>query len=78
MPLLGYVIVYKKSNENFRIESMKSVSPTPREAALEDLEKFTDYIVRIYAFTSNGNGIPSQAVALRTQEDGKLYAGLPG
>ena len=51
---------------------MKSVSPTPREAVLEDLEKFTDYIVRLYAFTSNGNGIPSQAVALRTQEDGKL------
>ena len=72
MPLLGYVIVYKKRKGNFRVESMKSVLPMPLEAAVEDLEKFTDYIIRIYAFTSNGNGIPSQAVAVRTQEDGKF------
>ena len=72
MPLLGYVIVYKKRNGNFRVESMKSVLPMPLEAVVEDLEKFTDYIIRIYAFTSNGNGIPSQAVAVQTQEDGKL------
>ena len=72
MPLLGYVIVYKKRNGNFRVESMKSVLPMPLEAVVEDLEKFTDYIIRIYAFTSNGNGIPSQAVAVRTQEDGKF------
>ena len=51
---------------------MNSVLPTPLEAVVEDLEKFTDYIIRIYAFTSNGNGIPSQAVAVQTQEDGKL------
>ena len=44
----------------------------PLEAVVDDLEKFTDYIIRIYAFTSNGNGIPSQAVAVQTQEDGKL------
>ncbi|CAH3191318.1 unnamed protein product, partial [Porites evermanni] len=69
MPLLGYVIVYKKRKENFRVESMKSVLPMPLEAAVEDLEKFTDYIIRIYAFTSNGNGIPSQAVVVQTQED---------
>ncbi|CAH3164520.1 unnamed protein product, partial [Porites evermanni] len=69
MPLLGYIIVYKKRSGNFRVESMKSVLPMPLEAVVEDLEKFTDYIIRIYAFTSNGNGIPSQAVAVRTQED---------
>ena len=50
----------------------------PLEAVVEDLEKFTDYIIRIYAFTSNGNGIPSQAVAVRTQEDGKFYAKFQG
>ena len=72
MPLLGYVIVYKKRNGKFRVESMKSVLPMPLEAVVEDLEKFTHYIIRIYAFTSNGNGIPSQAVAVQTQEDGTL------
>ena len=78
MPLLGYIILYKKSNGHFRVESMKSVLPTPLEAVVEDLEKFTDYIIRIYAFTSNGNGTPSQAVAVKTQEDGKLLAKSPG
>ena len=51
---------------------MKSVSPTPPEAVLEDLKKFTNYTIRVYAFTSNGNGVASEAVQIRTQEDGKL------
>lgn len=51
---------------------MKSVLPTPRETTLEGLEKFTDYTIRVFAFTSKGNGVPSQPVLLRTQEDGKL------
>lgn len=50
---------------------MKSVAPVPREAILEDLKKFTNYTMRVYAFTKNGNGVPSEAISLRTQEDGK-------
>ena len=51
---------------------MKSVPQTPREALLEDLQKFTEYTVRVYAFTRYGNGVASQPILLRTQEDGKL------
>lgn len=51
---------------------MKSVPPTPTEAVLEDLKVFTNYTIRVYAFTENGNGVPSEAVSLRTQEDGRL------
>lgn len=71
-PVLGYVIVYKEINEKFHVDAMKAVAPTPLEAVLEDLKKFTNYTIRVYAFTSNGNGESSEAVSLRTQEDGKL------
>lgn len=71
-PLLGYGIIYKRNNENFRREIMKSVPQTPRESELEDLQKFTEYTIRVYAFTRYGNGVASQPILLRTQEDGKL------
>ena len=70
-PLLGYVIVYKEIDKKFHVNAMKSVASVPREAILEDLKKFTNYTMRVYAFTKNGNGVPSEAISLRTQEDGK-------
>jgi len=70
-PLLGYVIVYKEIEKKFHVNAMKSVAPVPREAILEDLKKFTNYTIRVYAFTRNGNGVPSDAISLRTQEDGE-------
>ena len=51
---------------------MKSLPPNPSEAALEDLNKFTNYTIRVYAFTSSGNGVSSKAVSLSTQEDGEF------
>ena len=70
--LQGYGIVYKKINENYKERFLKAVLPTPREATLEDLEKFTNYTIRVFAFTSYGNGVSSQPVSIRTQEDGEL------
>ena len=57
---------------------MKSVAPEPREAILENLKKFTNYTIRVYAFTRNGNGVPSDAISLRTQEDGESTAVYKG
>ena len=51
---------------------MKSLPPNPSEAVLEDLNKFTNYTIRVYAFTSSGNGVSSKAVSVSTQEDGKF------
>ena len=70
--LLGYAIVYKKLTEKFKVDFMKSVVPTPREATIDGLEKFTNYTIRVFAFTRNGNGVPSRPVSFRTQEDGRL------
>lgn len=69
--LRGYAIVYKKVTGKFQVDYMKSVSPTQREVTLDDLDKFTNYILRVFAFTSLGNGVSSEPVSLQTQEDGK-------
>jgi len=70
--ILGYIIIYKKIDQKFQVDNMKSVPETPTEAVLEDLAIFTNYTIRVYAFTGNGNGVPSHPVSRRTQEDGKL------
>jgi protein sidekick len=36
------------------------------------LEKFTDYNITVLSFTDPGDGIRSQPVEVRTNEDGKL------
>ena len=71
VPLLGYVIIFKENITRFQPDIQKSVLPLPQETVLEDLKKFTHYTIRVYAFTRNGNGIPSKALNLRTEEDGK-------
>lgn len=71
VPLLGYTIIYKEIDKKFHTDNMKSVPSTATEAVIKDLIFFTNYTMRVYAFTGNGNGVPSEAVSIRTQEDGK-------
>ena len=71
--------MYKEIDKKFHVNAMKSVAPVPREAIVEELKKFTNYTIRVYAFTINGNGVPSDATSVRTQEDGEstaVYAGF--
>ncbi|CAH3162903.1 unnamed protein product [Pocillopora meandrina] len=68
-PTLGNMIVYKEANKKFKTNTMKSVPLSTSEAMVEDLKKFTNYTIRVFAFSSNGNGVPSDAVTVRTQED---------
>ena len=69
--LRGYAIVYKKITGKFQVDFMKSTSPTQKEVTLDDLEKFTNYTLRVFAFTSLGNGVSSEPASLKTLEDGK-------
>ena len=69
--LLGYAILYKKFNERFQVNYMKSVPPNPLEATLDGLQKFTNYTISVFAVTRFGNGVTSLSVSLQTQEDGK-------
>ena len=66
------MIVYKEAKKKFKTNTTKSVPLNASEAMLEDLKKFTNYTIRVFAFSSKGNGVPSVAFTVRTQEDGKL------
>ncbi|XP_022801143.1 contactin-3-like [Stylophora pistillata] len=67
--LKGYLIVYKEVGKKFHTNTMKSVVPNQSNTVLEDLKMFKNYSIRVFAFTSSGNGVPSDAVNVRTQED---------
>jgi protein sidekick len=43
-----------------------------QSAVMDGLEKFTDYNITVLCFTDPGDGIRSQPVEVRTNEDGKI------
>jgi hypothetical protein len=43
-----------------------------QNAVMGGLEKFTDYNITVLSFTDPGDGIRSQPVEVRTNEDGKF------
>jgi protein sidekick len=43
-----------------------------QSAVMSGLEKFTDYNITVLCFTDPGDGIRSQPVEVRTNEDGKI------
>lgn len=43
-----------------------------QNAVMSGLEKFTDYNITVLSFTDPGDGIRSQPVEVRTDEDGKF------
>jgi hypothetical protein len=43
-----------------------------QSAVMAGLEKFTDYNITVLCFTDPGDGLRSQPVEVRTDEDGKL------
>lgn len=65
----GYVILYKEVNKKFHTDTTKSVLPHQNSTVLEGLKMFKNYTIRVFAFTRSGNGVPSEAHNVRTQED---------
>ncbi|XP_022810159.1 uncharacterized protein LOC111347166 isoform X2 [Stylophora pistillata] len=65
----GYVILYKEVNKKFHTDTTKSVLPHQNSKVLEGLKMFKNYTIRVFAFTRSGNGVPSEAHNVRTQED---------
>lgn len=61
----GYVIVYKEIDKKFYVNVMKLVVFVFCEVILEDLKKFINYIICVYVFMRNGNGVLSDVIFLR-------------
>ena len=67
--VLGYLVFYKRQKDfdgNFINSSSLVLS-----ADLENLDKFTVYVVKVLAFTIKGNGVISNETSVRTHEDGE-------
>ena len=72
-PLLGYIVFYKPmAGATFVEESLASVGRNETETELEDLDKYSNYSLRVLAFTENGNGVSSERSIVTTDEDGEL------
>lgn len=71
--LAGYSMFFKESTEpSYSISHMKAIKDIQsRSTILDGLKKYTDYTVRVLAFTIKGNGIASTPVDFKTQEDGE-------
>ena len=64
----GYLVFYKRQQDldgNF-----VNASSLVLAADLENLDKFTVYVVKVLAFTIKGNGVISNETSVRTHEDG--------
>ena len=69
--LLGYKIFYapKDSNQSFKTITVDS---TRSSTTLENLKKYTWYVIRVAGYTSKGLGpYPPRPLEIRTSEDGK-------
>ena len=66
--LRGYRILFKTDQNRF----YRNVTTVNQSFELTGLEKFTNYTVKILAFTRIGDGNISDPVTVSTDEDGKL------
>ena len=72
----GYEIIYQALPNGSNMEKMVNISTENQESeqdtTLDGLNEFTNYSIRVLAFTSEGNGPFSDAIVVQTQQDSKL------
>ncbi|XP_065220187.1 cell adhesion molecule Dscam2-like isoform X2 [Planococcus citri] len=68
--LQGYKIFYKPANPEIGMKTLNSVKKTiSLDTSLYNLEKYTNYSVRVLAYTRAGDGVKSPPVYCHTAED---------
>ena len=65
--IIHYTVIYEKKEGG--TEKRKTV--TTRTAELKDLEKYTEYSIKVLAATIKGDGPPSDPIIVRTDQDSK-------
>ena len=68
--LQGYRISYEDISYNSTLK-VKTVKRYTTETKLQGLKKFTEYKIRVAAYTSRGHGPFSSVVKVKTAEHGK-------
>ena len=70
--IMGYRIFYKETNDTSLSMFVQAVEKNVLELEITDLEHYRNYSVRVCAFSSAGNGVPTVAHHVITDEYGKL------
>ena len=70
--LRGYRLLFKIDENSF----YQNVTTVNQSFELTGLEKFTNYFIKVLAYTRIGDGNVSDPVIVSTDEDGKLLAYL--
>lgn len=73
--LQGYTLQFKKEKDLNGNWTTVTVAPNVTNSNLTSLDKFTDYVITVKAFTMVGWG-PARNVTVSTDEDGKQCVGL--
>ena len=64
-----------KNGQPQEAEELVLEDPAARSTILANLEKYTQYLVQVLAYTRIGDGVPSTPkVVVRTSEDGKFWS----
>ena len=68
--LEGYKVLYTDVDSNVPFEKLEL---NGSQTQLTKLKKFTMYKIWVLAFTNAGDGVPSECLYKRTDEDGKFF-----
>ena len=74
----GYKVIYQALPGGKNVTRFVNISDenqeTEQDITLSDLVKFTNYTIRVLAFTVVGDGPPSEVKIVQTQQDSKLHS----
>ena len=74
----GYKVIYQALPGGKNVTRFVNISDenqeTEQDITLGDLVKFTNYTIRVLAFTVVGDGPPSEVKIVQTQQDSKLHS----
>ena len=74
----GYKVIYQALPDVRNVTRFVNISDEDQgkeqDVTLGDLVKFTNYSIRVLAFTVVGDGPPSEVKIVQTQQDSKLHS----
>ena len=74
----GYKVIYQALPDGRNVTRFVNISHEDQgkeqDITLGDLVKFTNYSIRVLAFTVVGDGPPSEVKIVQTQQDSKLHS----
>jgi len=67
----GFKLLYKKKESSGQQTVIRLGSESTQTKVVSGLDKYTEYVFQVLAYTSVGDGVKSSVKSVRTLEDGK-------